>query len=322
MKVYRLVIIALFFHISSTAQTCCSGGVPLSNNIGLPILNKGDVQFGLYYDYNNLNTLKEGTRTLNDASRLRITHSVLLNFAYNITHNLAVEGLFTWVNQRRIITQFGNSNLDQTFGLGDAIILGRYRFVNTPSYEASVGIGGKLPIGPSTRTNALGILLNADLQPGNNAFDLIFLSSFSRRFAFRKSMNLSLRFTYRNTGTNTTYQRVNRYRFGNEFQTFVTLSDQFLVFNQLISPSLSLKYRDTAQDQINGNNIANTGGQWVFVIPNFSIAITPKLAFSTRVEVPVYSNLKGTQLTPTYRINAGFSYQFSKPQRITLNQNL
>lgn len=322
MKVYRFVILTLFFHIHVTAQTCCSGGVPLSNNIGLPILNKGDFQFGLYYDYNNLNTLKEGERTLNDNSRLRITHAVLLNFAYNITHNLAVEGLFTWVNQQRIITQFGTSNLDQTFGLGDAIVLGRYRFLNKVSYEASVGIGGKLPIGPSTRTNDLGILLNADLQPGNNAFDLIFLSSFAKRFEFRKSMNLSLRFTYRNTGTNTTYQRVNRYRFGNEFQTFVTLSDQFLLFNQLINPSLSFKYRHAAQDQINANEIANTGGQWGFLIPSFSLAITPKFNFATRVEIPVYSNLQGTQLTPTYRLNVGFSYLFSKPKTINLNRKL
>ncbi|MBL4939411.1 MAG: hypothetical protein JKY16_03905, partial [Lutibacter sp.] len=43
------------------AQTCCSGGVPLSNNIGLEILAKGTTQFGINYDYNNLNTLNDGS---------------------------------------------------------------------------------------------------------------------------------------------------------------------------------------------------------------------------------------------------------------------
>ncbi len=35
------------------SQTCCSGGIPLSNSIGLPTANKGSFQFSLNYDFNN-----------------------------------------------------------------------------------------------------------------------------------------------------------------------------------------------------------------------------------------------------------------------------
>ncbi|MDO5974688.1 hypothetical protein [Flavivirga jejuensis] len=33
------------------AQTCCSGWIPLSNNISLPLSEKGTIQIGLNYDY-------------------------------------------------------------------------------------------------------------------------------------------------------------------------------------------------------------------------------------------------------------------------------
>ena len=107
---FKLFLMSVLFIVSFNfikAQTCCSGGIPLSNNIGLAMLEKGNAQIGIYYDYNNLNTLNFETDKLNDNSRLRITHSMLFNLSYAITDNLSIEGLFTWVNQRRKISQFG-----------------------------------------------------------------------------------------------------------------------------------------------------------------------------------------------------------------------
>lgn len=306
----------------ANAQTCCSGGVPLSNNIGLPILEKGTWQIGMFYDYNNLNTLNNGTESLNDDSRLRITHSVLVNVGYSITDDLSVEGLFTWVNQRRNITQFGNSNLDQTSGIGDAIVLGRYRIINKPDYEISLGAGAKLPLGSTTNTNDIGIILNADLQPGSNALDIIYITSFSKRFSFRQSMNFSTRLTYRSTGTNNEYLGSSEYKFGNEFQAFLSVSDQFLLFKQIVVPSISFKFRDVKRDIIDGNEITNTGGNWVFLIPDFSINLTPQILFTTRLEVPLYANVRGTQLTPTYRISTGVSIQLIKKREIRINNTI
>ena len=91
-KVAISVLIVFSFN-SINAQTCCSGGIPLSNNLGLDISEKGTIQVGLNYDYNNLNTLNSGTENLNDDSRLRITHSVLLNAGYSITDRLSAEQL-------------------------------------------------------------------------------------------------------------------------------------------------------------------------------------------------------------------------------------
>lgn len=321
----RVFFFTIIFHafLFSKAQTCCSGGIPLSNNIGLAITEKGTTQIGIHYDYNNLNTLNNGSEKLDDNSRLRITHSVLINIGYSITNSLAVEGLLTWVNQRRNISQFGNEDLTVTSGIGDAVILLKYNFPNIlfgANSDISLGIGPKIPLGSSTETNNQGITLNADLQPGSNAWDIIYWSQISKRFNFRPSLTVSSRFIYRDTGTNTSYFGDSTYKFGEELQVFLSFSDQYLLFNTLSNPSISFKYRKAKKDKTGGGEVFSTGGNWISIIPNFSINLKPNIAFSTKVELPIYSDVSGTQLTPTYRITSGVLININKKENV-LNLN-
>ena len=316
MRVLSFVLLVFFFvNQKVTSQTCCSGGVPLSNNIGLPMLEKGTLQVGVSYDYNNLNTLNEGVEELDDNSRLRVTHSILVNLGYNITSDLSVEALFSWVNQRRRILT--NNTLNKSSGIGDAIILARYRLLNKNNWAFSVGGGLKLPTGDSDKKNDLGVILNADLQPGSNALDAVFLTSISKQFNFRKSLTFSSRLTYRKTGVNNEYQKVNKYKFGNETQFFLSAVDQFFLFNQIFNLSLTLKYRYVLNDKINSKQIGNTGGEWIFLRPSLSVGILENVNLSSSIELPIYSKVEGVQLTPTYRFNIGVSIQLFKPNRIS-----
>ena len=121
-------MIALFINLNVFSQTCCSGGIPLSNSIGLPISGKGTFLVGLSYDYNYLNTLKSGKDILNDRVRERTTQSLLLNLGYTITGDFSVEALFTYVKQERIISIFENVNKDGSNGIGDGVVLFKYNF--------------------------------------------------------------------------------------------------------------------------------------------------------------------------------------------------
>lgn len=321
-KLFLLFLLYVLQFNVIKAQTCCSGGIPLSNNIGLAILEKGTTQIGVSYDYNNLNTLNSGSDKLDDNSRLRITHSILVNASYAVTDRFSVEGLLTWVNQRRKITQFGNENLDQTSGIGDGLLLLKYNFPNIigENIAINIGVGAKIPLGSSTQKSDQGITLNADLQPGSNAWDVIYWSSISKSFNFRPSFNVSSRFIFRSTGTNNSYFGDSTYEFGNEFQAFIGFSDQFLLFKTITAPSISFKYRNAKQDKISGFNLDNTGGNWVSIIPNFSINIKSNIVFSTKAELPIYSNVDGTQLTPTYRLTSGILFTIApKKEFLILN---
>lgn len=321
LKIFCCIIISIV-SLSAKSQTCCSGGIPLSNNIGLANLGKGTSQIGIHYNYNHLNTLNNGTEKLDDDSRLRETHSILLNINYSISDRFSLEALFTWVNQRREISQFGNINLDQTSGVGDGVFLATYSFPNLFSENSNfrLGIGSKIPLGSSEEKSNQGIVFNADLQPGSNAWDIIYWTSLSKSFNFRPSFNLSSRIIYRETGVNNSYFRDSSYKFGNEIQAFLNISDQFLIFKIIASPSVSVKFRKAVKDQIGGFNLDNTGGNWLSIIPNFSINLNSNLLFSTKAELPLYSDVDGTQLTPTYRITAGFLFRIPvKKQVLILN---
>lgn len=323
----RIFLISLFLLISQQffSQTCCSGGVPLSNNLGLPNEGKGSFSIGLNYDHNNLNTLNAGSDKLDDDSRLRITNSILLSLGYAITHKLSFEALFTWVNQTRTISQFDNENFSETSGLGDAVFLAKYAIPDVLGLNSvlNLGVGTKAPIGKSDLNTEEGFLLTADLQPGSGAWDALGWMSISKKLNFRPTATISGSLTYRLTGANDSYLNNSTiYEFGNVFQTNVGYTDQLLLFNTIFNLGLVLKYRKASFDKIDNSQLPNTGGDWVFLRPELSVKLKPNMVFSSRMELPIYSTVDGTQLTPTLRFTAGISLILKKKKLNILNKTL
>ena len=326
MRYYHLHIFVFTFltNITIFSQTCCSGGIPLSNNLGFPNSGEHVLQLSLNYDFNNLNTLNAGSDKLDDNSRKRTTHSVLLNASYAFTDNFSIETLVTWVNQRRIIDQFGKTDLQKTNGLGDAVVLANYDFKNLLGEASSVtlGVGAKIPLGSYDEVSPIGVTYIADLQPGSGAWDRIFFAAISKSFNFRPSTTFFSRTIYRATGQNKDYLGgLQVYEYGDEIQFFIGVSDQFVVFDKkLISPSLAFKYRNAQRDQIDEIELNNTGGNWLFIVPSLSIELSQNISILTKVELPIISNVDGTQLTPTYRVTSGFLMSFNlKKNEINFN---
>lgn len=313
----RTVLVLLFtclFCQQLASQTCCSGGVPLSNNLGLPNEGKGVFSIGFNYDYNNLNTLNAGSTKLDDSSRQRITNSILFNLGYAFTDKLAVETLFTWVNQSRTISQFGNENFTETSGIGDAVLLLKYSMPDLfgNGTLVNIGAGTKAPLGRSDLVSDQGIQLTADLQPGSGAWDGVGWSSVSKRLNFRPSASLSGSFTYRFTGVNSSYlNNSSTYEFGDELQVNFGYTDQFLLFNTIFNPGLVFKYRKAYADKTDDQDIPNTGGEWVFFRPELAVQLSPNLGINSRLELPLYSYVEGTQLTPTSRFSIGVYFNLN-----------
>ena len=320
----RIIFFSLFLlgcqHVFT--QTCCSGGVPLSNNLGLPNEGKGSFLVGLNYDYNNLNTLNAGANTLDDDSRQRITNSILLNVGYAFSDRFSFEALFTWVNQTRTISQFGNENFSETSGIGDAVFLAKYAISDIlgANTVVNLGVGTKAPLGKSDLITEEGFQLTADLQPGSGAWDVLGWLSISKKLNFRPSAAVSGSLTYRATGENDSYlNNAAIYEFGNVLQSNIGYTDQFLVFNTIFNSGLILKYRKASGDQIDFSEVPNTGGEWIFIRPELGIQITPDISLNSRLEIPVYSYVEGTQLTPTLRFTAGVTFKLKKNKLNTIN---
>ena len=147
------------------------------------------MQLGLSYDYNNLNTLKAGWNRLADDSRRRTTQSILLNWGLSISEKLAVEGIVSYLQQERRITQVVGTDIARASGFGDAVVLLNYTLFSSPDQSSSFRIAGgvKVPLGDFNRTNDLGLILNAELQPGSGAWDFILWSQWTQTFAIQHS---------------------------------------------------------------------------------------------------------------------------------------
>jgi hypothetical protein len=308
-KVIFILVFTLTFQ-KGYSQGCCSGGVPMSANVGLPVSDAGSWQFSVNYDLNVLSTLKNGTETLDDDRQKRTTHSVLAQVGYTLNNRLSLELFSSFVRQERRIKQL-NQEYDfiATNGLGDAIFLAKYRLYK----NFQIGLGTKVPTGASDKKDNRGIPLGADLQPGSGAWDLVYWAGGGAAFPFRKSMFLNVSVIYRSTGVNDNFFGDSKYKFGNEFQSTIGIADRFVLGSITLDPSISIKYRKANPDKRNVDktvfvDFGSTGGEWVFIRPAISYNPSPSIAIQSNIELPVYAKLNDTQVSPTYRINIGVTF--------------
>ncbi len=250
--------------IYAHSQTCCSGGIPISGNIGMPFSNGGSLQLNMGYDLNYLGLLKNGTDRLDDDTRRRITQSVLMNAAYALNDQFSIELLSTFVRQDRIIISDISTNHDFASGLGDAVILLRYskNIFSDPGSNLMFGIGPKIPLGRSDIANESGILLNADMQPGSGSWDMISFLQYSFAPIENASLRSFIRLSYNARGENKNYLDSHTYKSGNEFTASVGINDMISLGESLWNYSVSGKLRTAKGDELDGFRLPNTGGHW------------------------------------------------------------
>ncbi|MBK8501490.1 MAG: hypothetical protein IPL46_04360 [Saprospiraceae bacterium] len=310
-KLFLLGIFTILISPGLFTQTCCSGGVPLSSNIGLPMTLKKSFLVNLNYDANILKTLKQGSETIDDPSRIRRTHSLLLQFGYTISDFWSIEFLFSGVQQQRIIQQFGNTDRTTTNGLGDAVVLTKFKLIsdqqNTRYFNA--GLGFKAPTGPSDLNRRDGLPINADLQPGSGAWDLIIWGQAYRSQIFRPGIDLSLTGLWIIKGKNRQYLGSEVYQFGNDLQFILGIADRLFSKDLIFDPSLSFRFRKAWQDQFNASALPGTGGHWIFVNPGITFWVSPSMGLNTNIEIPALSHVIGTQLSTSYRLQVGVSFK-------------
>ncbi|MGK0139827.1 MAG: hypothetical protein ACI9DJ_003292 [Algoriphagus sp.] len=302
-----LFIIGLLFSVmpQTEAQTCCSGGVPLSNSIGLPMLNTKALQVNVSYDYNNLSTLIQDKEKIDDDARTRITHTMMLQLGTAITPRLAVEVLLPYIKQDRKIVQFGNQDFTTTSGLGDITTLLNFSLLKPKSLKSlSMGLGLKAPTGAIDNRNDIGILLSSDLQPGTGAWDVLSLFRFVTAFPNKKNTSFFVNAILNFKGTDDNQQQNLSYKFGNEQQLSLGISSQVVALKRLWNLGAGLRLRNVGSNMTNGQLIASTGGRWAFGNVNLTHWIIPsKTSINVGTDIPLITSVSGLQNVPTYRIN-------------------
>lgn len=307
----RLIVLAslmLAAPVFLKAQTCCSGGVPLGGSLGLGAAESKSLQLLVTYDYNTMNDLVSFSEILDDDTRSRKTHSSIFEMNYGLTQRFSVTGVVPFIRQTRTIQGFeGNKDFTAAQGLGDLVLLAKYRLINpenSSNIEWVIGAGPKIPTGKTNFTNNQGLVLPADMQSGSGSLDGIFWSYFLRSRLFKNpNLGLAAVTTFRYSGENKNYNTTQTYKFGNEFQFNLGLNYSFFA-KVPIDIFAFVRYRKQAEDLIDGGVFPSSGGQWVYAIPGVNINFSPGFTFRLSGDIPVYRKLDGTQLTTSYILTA------------------
>ncbi len=308
-----LSVFLLFSAIPIMAQTCSCAGAPLISSQSTGASSAGNFLFGLTYEYHDISSLYSGSTRLEDETVTRNTQSVLFEVNYGITDQFSLSGTFSYVDKDRTtgLHRPGGGTTVNTNGLGDGIIMARYTLHQQTiwdQYHVAVGAGVKAPFG-TTSLQRNGFTMNADMQPGTGAWDGVVWSYLSTSFLPHTTLNLFLNTTYRQTGSNDRFAEGDSYRFGNEFVSDLGVTNE-LAGN--LSYMISLQYRSTSSDQLNGNNMPNTGGKWLSAVPSLNFSVSDMVSVRLSGRVPVYQNLNGTQPTTSYAVSGTLFLNFNR----------
>lgn len=313
-RYFSIFIVVLFFLSADevTAQTCGCAGAPLLSSQTISSAAKKNLLVGLKYQYHAIDGLYNGSQKLDRESVQRNTKSSLLELHYGFTNRLTLSGTFSFISKTRTSgLQNNNPTTITTNGVGDALIMLKYvvhQNTYNNQYQLAIGTGFKAPFGDFDLTTN-GIQLNADMQPGTGTWDGFLWSYLSKTFAPKTSLNAFMANSYIITGeASRSDQPGDIYKFGNEFVSTLGVGNELY---KKFSYTFMIQYRHTTSHKLDDRSLANTGGEWAYIIPGISYKLNSRISLQLNGQFPIYQNLNGTQSTTSYAADISLFYSFN-----------
>lgn len=323
-----LVLVGLL--ASLDAEACASCGCTLSSDWeGLGFSATSGFKVDVRYDYLNQNQLRSGTGTISPAAAAQISNNGTPQEVEKYTKNnyLTVGIDYSpnpdWgVNVQIPYIERSHSTLGQnsdgstpadgayeskTSNLGDVKVIGRYQGFS-PRHNFGILFGFKLPTGSYTQTgtstdpNNPGVPAPIDrgLQPGSGTTDAIIGAYYTD--------GLSENWDYFAQGVfQSALNSKNDYRPGNGLN--LNLGFRYMGFASVM-PQVQFNYRYVKHDTgINADTIS-TGGTLLYLSPGLVAPVSKRAALYGFIQLPLYQDVNGVQLTPRYTASIGVRYSF------------
>ncbi|MDN5200073.1 hypothetical protein QQ008_01840 [Fulvivirgaceae bacterium BMA10] len=312
-SIAMLITLSAWCPFSVYSQTCCTGGAPITGGFQIGAEKKGNISFGAIFDLNRINALILEGQTLDDDRILRNTNSFIFQGNYGVSDKLTFTMLIPYVWLNETISGSISETKSETSGIGDLTLLSQYQVLSKSRSILTLGLGVKFPTGGSQLKGQNNFVLPITLQPGSGSFDFILAGQFSTSlFESRQSLSFYNSLTYR---LNTESDKVtfhDTYQFGNELLVLSGFSDQVLLGSTILEPSLMLRFRHTGQDTADEHLNPNTGGNWLYLVPGARVKLSSQISSGITADLPIYRNLKGFQLTTSYRITFSLFVNLAK----------
>lgn len=310
MKLPSLLILSLVALVSvrsAHAQGCCTASATSLRGLEGGAWNAALLNIGVNYQYNSLTTTYYERARIDDPLRRTAGVSYFTVFAeYGIAPRVSVFGSvlfadkFREITVRNSLTLFDETSTFRASGFGDMLVLVKYQLVPasiTSPFGLAVGAGASLPTGSFTKERS-GVQLSIDLQPGTGAIGLLGWVHAAHFFPYA-GIHVTATATYKYAGVN-----LDGYRVGDEM--LVLLGGEYRT-GENFGLHLQLRSRFAGLDYANRRVLSATGGTYHDLLPAVVYYEGPSFVrvFS---QLPLYRNVRGIQLTPTYLLGVEYTY--------------
>lgn len=260
-------------------------------------------------------TLKEGTETVSDPKDQVVTaFEEDLTYVHGATRDLTLAVTLPILQRRlRFNGPGGERRTIAADGPGDLRLIGVYRFLRRDVERGTTQfsfLGGlTLPTGMTAITDSnlprltgtSGTRLPQSLQLGSGSVDGI---------AGLAAMHNRDRLTvYADVQGRLNTEGAQEFKAGNSL--FYDVSVEYTLFpGRNLFLILELNGVSTSRAEQAGRAMQNSGGQLVFISPGLQYLPIPNLILEGSVQIPIYRNLNGRQLAPSFSAVVGLEYLF------------
>ena len=283
----------------------------------------------LRYDYINQSQLRSGTSTIraDDASKLTNNGSPQEVEKYTVNNYVTATGEYTFNADWKVEVQLpyisrkhstlgnasdganpglnGGAYDSNTSSLGDIKVMGRYQgFSDEHNWGIIAGL--KLPTGSHNLTgtptdgSTEPAMIDRGMQPGTGTNDIIvgiyYADALSKNWDYYTQELFQFALDSRDD-----------YRPGNGLNLNFGLRYMTL---DAFTPQLQINARYVQRDGGLNADTISTGGTLVYLSPGISVPVTSLAAIYGFLQLPIYQNLQGVQLVPTYTASLGARFLF------------
>ncbi len=263
----------------------------------------------LIYTYIDQHQLRSGTQKiaanevpvgqeLEDYTR---TLDLTLDLAYVINADWRVSWQLPYIVRDH--ATFGTTHSDydtsSTSNIGDTNVVASYEGL-AANHHLGVTLGVNLPSGSFTKTFRSGDPLDRGLQPGTGTTGIIgrvyYYNSFTQDWGYFGQASTQAALNYRagyHPGTTATCSLGARY-----------------TGQARVTPQLQINTKIADHDQGDQADFFNSGGSSVDLSPGITVDLTTSLSTYATVHFPLYQNLNGYALVPTWMLTLGIHSAF------------
>jgi hypothetical protein len=308
--------------LAQAASACATCGCSLNADAVTGYSTSAGLRLSVQYDYLHQDELRQGTGTAagvppgDELERETLNRYVTAGVSYSPSADWRLDLRLPYVIRSH--STFGEYDPGQPYELssshsssvGDGRVVVNYQGL-LPTRNLGLQLGVKLPTGAyGTHVNfSSGPLaatsLDASLQPGTGSTDIIAGAYYYQPFS--QSLDLFA------TGQ---WQHAVRERLatpGNDFRPgdATTLSAGLrYIESPRVTPQLQINLTRHEPDRGALADTQGTAGTTVFASPGVSVRAMDRMHLYGFLQVPVYRNLSGHQLSPRYVVTVGLSYGF------------